>query len=224
MANERVLGSAEGRSEPDRRPSRVKVAGVAGALAGAVLTVATGVTTEQINQSIEQRRLDATAQGACNATNLGTPREGEDFIQVGLRTPSEACWVQTLNSVSPGDQFSVRLEYKNFTGIQQDNVSLRAILPVGYKYIAGTTEVANSTTKGKWTHTLDGIATRGFNAGSYQASGNVFIKFDVVMSQDAGPFCGVNAWAVGVKATTQAKPDGSFASAGLIRVEPACDQ
>lgn len=87
--------------------------------------------------------------------------------------------------VRRGDIVQMNVMYQNTGSNQQDNVSVRAILPPGFQYVNGSSEIANSTTGGIFEPTIDGIATTGVNAGSYQPRGNVFYRFQVIVGESA---------------------------------------
>lgn len=112
-------------------------------------------------------------------------------------------WVDDSAEVEPGSTIQYRIVYQNTGTSQQDNVSLRDILPEGVTYVAGSSLIANSTTGGKYQSTVDGITTTGYNAGSYQPQGNVYFKFSAVVAEnDALPECGENTLVNTAKATT----------------------
>ncbi len=76
-------------------------------------------------------------------------------------------------------------------------------MPDGVTYVAGSSQIANSTTDGKYKSTVDGITTTGYNAGSYQPKGNVYFKFSaIVTSNDKLSNCGDNSLVNTAKAST----------------------
>jgi len=112
-------------------------------------------------------------------------------------------WVDDSAKAEAGSTIQYRIVYQNTGTSQQDNVSLRDILPSGVTYVDGSSQIANSTTDGKYKATVDGITTTGYNAGSYQPQGNVYFKFSAkVASNDNLPDCGENTLINTAKATT----------------------
>lgn len=112
-------------------------------------------------------------------------------------------WVDDSAKTEPGSTIQYRIVYQNTGTSQQDNVSLRDILPEGVTYVEGSSLIANSTTDGKYKSTVDGITTTGYNAGSYQPQGNVYFKFSAVVDDnDKLPECGENTLVNTAKATT----------------------
>jgi hypothetical protein len=163
-----------------------------------------------------------TPASTCPAVQGGNPREGYDYVAVALKPVSGGCWGSTLAGLRPGDKFLIGVSYQNMHRKQQDDVTLSLGLPKGFQYVAGSSYIANSTTGGKYKPTIDGITSTGINTGSFQWKGNVFYKFTVVMTQDVGRLCDVNAWAFAASATTDYSPAPVWGSAGAITVNDAC--
>ncbi|TFD66299.1 hypothetical protein [Cryobacterium ruanii] len=113
-----------------------------------------------------------------------------DVIVEARQKGTDAAYMDNVE-VSAGDVVQVRVTYQNQGTTQQDKVGLRVRLPEGFRYVRESSEIANETTGGKYRKTIDGIATTGYNIGSYQPRGNAFFKFDV-MVDDPGkaPFVG----------------------------------
>jgi hypothetical protein len=95
-------------------------------------------------------------------------------------------WLDHVEAAG-GDVIEVRAIYQNTGSSQQDDVSIRADLPSGLRYIEESTFIANSKTGGAYRPTLDGISTTGKNVGSYSPRGNVYLKFDVIVDTEAIP-------------------------------------
>lgn len=112
-------------------------------------------------------------------------------------------WVDDSVKATAGSTVQYRIIYQNTGSTQQDNVSLRDTLPNGVSYIAGSSQIANSTTGGAYKSTVDGITTTGYNAGSYQPNGNVYFKYSAkIADNDSLPTCGDNNLVNTAKATT----------------------
>ncbi len=112
-------------------------------------------------------------------------------------------WVKNTTT-QPGSTIQYRITYQNTGTTQQDNVTLRDILPAHVSYVAGSSLIANATTGGQYKSTLDGITTNGYNAGSYQPRGNAFFKFSAKVAEKAALACGVNTLKNTARATTNA--------------------
>lgn len=83
-----------------------------------------------------------------------------------------------------------RLVYTNTGKTTQTGVIIKDALPEGLEYVAGSTELANTNTGGKYTKiNYDNIVTTGINIGDYLPNGNAYIKFAAkIKDMD----CGVN--------------------------------
>jgi uncharacterized repeat protein (TIGR01451 family)/LPXTG-motif cell wall-anchored protein len=112
-------------------------------------------------------------------------------------------WVKSATT-QPGSTIQYRITYQNTGTTQQDNVSLRDMLPNQVSYVAGSSLIANATTGGQYKPTLDGITTNGYNAGSYQPKGNVYFKFSAKVAAKEALACGVNTLKNIARATTGA--------------------
>jgi len=113
-------------------------------------------------------------------------------------------WVDGSVKAQAGSTIQYRVTYQNTGTNQQDSVSLRDTLPANVSYLPGTSLIANSTTKGAYEKTIDGITTTGYNAGSYQPKGNVFFKFSAKIADKEALACGTNTLKNVVRATTNA--------------------
>ena len=206
--------------ERRQRREKVSIAVISG-FVGCVLTIVSGVATTQINDAIQAAsRPKESVSAPCPTIRPGTPTEGNDYIEAFVSEGNANCWRQTLDSIRVGDQFQMMIQYANHTKVQQNGVVLLATLPKGFEYVAGSTMIANSITKGKYESTADGITSVGFNVGSFQPKGNVYMKFKVAMTGDVGRLCNIWTWALGANAKTGA--GSSWASAGIVSVNPSC--
>jgi uncharacterized repeat protein (TIGR01451 family)/LPXTG-motif cell wall-anchored protein len=101
-------------------------------------------------------------------------------------------WKDDTVDAKPGATVQYRITYQNTGTSQQDNVSIRDILPAGVTYVPGSSLIANSVTGGKYEKTIDGVTTTGYNAGSYQPKGNAYFKFSATLPNEAALKCGIN--------------------------------
>ncbi|MGH7218352.1 MAG: hypothetical protein ACREGE_02835, partial [Candidatus Microsaccharimonas sp.] len=113
-------------------------------------------------------------------------------------------WVDDSAKAKAGSTVQYRVTYQNTGTTQQDNVSLRDMLPAGVNYVAGSSLIANATTGGQYKETKDGITTTGYNAGSYQPKGNVYFKFSAKLPSEDKLECGTNTLVNTARATTSA--------------------
>lgn len=113
-------------------------------------------------------------------------------------------WVDGTAKATAGSKVLYRIVYQNTGSTQQDNVSLRDILPTGVSYVPGSSLIANATTGGQYKATKDGITTTGYNAGSYQPKGNVYFKFAATLPNESQLKCGTNTLTNTARVTTGA--------------------
>ncbi|MES2630494.1 MAG: LPXTG cell wall anchor domain-containing protein [Patescibacteria group bacterium] len=128
-------------------------------------------------------------------------------------------WVKTATAEA-GSTLQYRLTYQNTGTTQQDNVSLRDMLPAGVTYQAGSSLIANSTTGGQYKATIDGITTTGYNAGSYQPKGNAFFKFSAKLPAKDALKCGDNIFKNVFRTTTSA---GYKEDDATVTVKKTCE-
>jgi uncharacterized repeat protein (TIGR01451 family)/LPXTG-motif cell wall-anchored protein len=128
-------------------------------------------------------------------------------------------WKKSV-STTPGSTVQYRLTYQNTGTTQQDNVSVRDMLPNGVSYVAGSTVIANQTTGGSYKSTIDGITTVGYNAGSYQPKGNVFFKISAKMPSASALACGTNKLTNTVRVTTSG---GSKEDTADVTINKECE-
>jgi uncharacterized repeat protein (TIGR01451 family)/LPXTG-motif cell wall-anchored protein len=122
-------------------------------------------------------------------------------IKKEVNTDSKT-WVDGTAKTTPGSTIQYRITYQNTGTSQQDNVSLRDVLPANVAYVPGSSLIANATTGGVYKPTIDGITTTGYNAGSYQPKGNVYFKFSAKVADKAALSCGTNTLKNIARATT----------------------
>lgn len=111
-------------------------------------------------------------------------------------------WVNDSVKAKAGSTVMYKITYQNTGTNQQDNVSIRDILPAGVTYQAGSSVIANATTKGVYEETIDGVTTTGYNAGSYQPKGNAFFKFKATLPTEDKLKCGANTLVNTARVTT----------------------
>lgn len=111
-------------------------------------------------------------------------------------------WHDDTVEATPGSTVQYRIVYQNTGTTQQDNVMLRDILPQGVSYVPGSSLLANSVTGGVYKTASDGIASNGYNAGSYQPNGNVFFKFSAKLPEKSALECGTNTLVNTARVTT----------------------
>lgn len=100
------------------------------------------------------------------------------LVTAAISVPTTWITVTYFSDTQP-EFVTYKLEYKNTSNTQQDNVVIAMHIPDGSEYVMGSTYIANSTTGSRWLSTDDGITGRGLNVGSYAAGGNVYLKFKV---------------------------------------------
>lgn len=127
-------------------------------------------------------------------------------------------WVDSAKA-QPGSTVQYAISYQNTGSTQQDNVSVRDILPTGVSYVANSTQILNSTTGGQFKPTKDGITTVGYNAGSYQPKGNAFFKFSAKLPTEDKLKCGTNSLVNTARITTSA---GYKEDTATVTVDKEC--
>lgn len=219
-----MADATETKSQTGRRVwARVGWIALGAALAALFQSTGAVVVNNIADASSKTSQVAPSPAPTCATIQTSTPQEGHDSVGVLVRTASEGCWGSTLAGLRPGDKFQIGVSYQNLHREQQDNVVLHLTLPTGFQYVAGSSYIADSTTKGKYKPTIDGITSTGVNVGSYQWKGNVYYKFTVVMTQDVGRLCDVDAWAFPASAITSASSTPVLGSAGAITVNEACN-
>lgn len=127
-------------------------------------------------------------------------------------------WVDSANAKA-GSTVQYAISYQNTGTTQQDNVSVRDMLPANVSYVANSTQILNSTTGGQFKPTKDGITTVGYNAGSYQPKGNAFFKFSAKLPTEDKLKCGTNSLVNTARVTTSA---GYKEDTATVTVDKEC--
>ena len=119
--------------------------------------------------------------------------EAPNFTVQKLVSPTgKRQWAENI-SANPGDVVDFRIEYKNISTTQQDNVFILDQLPKGFEYVAGSTMLFNTQTP-DGVKVSDNVTTgKGLNIGSYAAGSNAFVRFSAKLG-DKSKFevCGPN--------------------------------
>lgn len=130
-------------------------------------------------------------------------------------------WVDGSTKAQAGSTVIYKISYQNTGSNQQDNVSLRDMLPEGVTYVAGSSLIANATTGGQYKSTKDGITTTGYNAGSYQPKGNVFFKFSAKLPAADKLKCGTNTLVNTARVTTSS---GYKEDTATVTIDKKCEE
>lgn len=89
-----------------------------------------------------------------------------------------------------GQDFSAFLEWRNLGENQQDDVSLKLLLPDGVSLVPGTSVLVTGTNR-DGVVIGDGLSTsRGVNLGSYAPGGNLIVQFTLHFSAVTATSCG----------------------------------
>lgn len=120
-----------------------------------------------------------------------------------VSTDNGKTWTDDAKA-KPGSTVKYAISYQNTGTNQQDNVSVRDMLPKGVTYVNGSTYITNQTTGGQPKKASDGITTVGYNAGSYQPKGNVLFTFDATLPKVDALECGTNKLVNTARVTTNA--------------------
>ncbi len=123
----------------------------------------------------------------------------------------------------PNEEVEYKIQYKNTGSTQQNDVVIKDTLPAGVEYVAGSTQLSNSTTNSQWKPVSDdGVTARGINIGSYAPNGNAYVKFKAkVVSNDKLEKCGVNTLIN--KATAETK-NGNKSDTANVVVSKKCEE
>lgn len=183
----RFLYTVEATAERRARRERVVRVwwAIGGAIGAAALAVVVNVVSEQVNLSLTTVP-EPTPSCASNIEGTVAGREG---MQIWLSPSGERCWVSSLDTVRPGDEFDVRLQYFNATSTEVKDVHIVAYVPDGFELVANTSELKNSSNP-DWKKISDRILDPGINIGSYTAGSNAFVRFSVRVSPDFAMPCG----------------------------------
>ncbi len=99
-------------------------------------------------------------------------------------------WQENI-AVKPGEKVDYLIEYKNTGSTRQSDVILKDQLPEGMTYVAGSSLLANANNKFTPTKISDGVASTGYNIGTYNPNSNAFLRFTATApSKDQIKECG----------------------------------
>ena len=140
--------------------------------------------------------------------------------QIRKNTTATGGWLPTV-ATKPGDKVDYLITYRNTGTLQQDNVTIRDVLPAGISYVEGTTYVVNST-RPEGAQVSDNITKAGINIGNYSPGAAAYIKFTArVAGNDDLKVCGINT----IRNTAIAETDnGSKASTVDLTVDKTCTE
>lgn len=124
-------------------------------------------------------------------------------------------------AVTPGSKVDYKIKYKNTGTVQQDNVTIKDVLPAGVTYVPGSTYLSNSVTNNQWSKVdNDSIVAGGLNIGSYAPGAAAYLKFTAtVASNDKLPACGMNTLVNKATANTQ---NGGKSDTANVTVNKTC--
>lgn len=116
-----------------------------------------------------------------------------DFeMSKSVRKAGEQTWAETV-STNPGDKVQYRVKYTNKGTAQQDNVTVKDVLPKGMSYVNGSTKLYLGTDPSNARPVSDNITKTGVNIGSYAPGGMAMVIFEATVdANDALPVCGAN--------------------------------
>lgn len=127
-------------------------------------------------------------------------------------------WGDSITA-KPGEKVNFMLSYRNTGTTQQNNVILKDSLPKGMKYVARSTEVANSSNP-KGAKAEDGVTEpTGVNYGSYAPKGNLFVRFSATVPAAEELSCGPNRLRNTATASTN---NGAKTDTADVLVEVKC--
>lgn len=128
-------------------------------------------------------------------------------------------WVEEVTT-TPGSTVYYRLAYKNTGTVQQDNVTVRDILPKELTYVKGSAVIANSSTGGVYKPTIDNLVTNGIDSGSYAPNANVYFKFSAKVKAAEALKCGTNV----IKNVARAVTTGGYKEDdAIVKVNKECE-
>jgi uncharacterized repeat protein (TIGR01451 family) len=124
-------------------------------------------------------------------------------------------------TTNPGNKVDYKIKYLNTGTVQQDNVTIKDVLPAGVTYVPGSTFVSNSATNNQWSAvTSDDVTKGGLNIGSYAPGGAGYVKFTAtVTGNDQLPMCGANTLVNSATANTQ---NGAKSDTANVVVTKTC--
>lgn len=202
------------RTHATRREIFFAVGGAIGtAILALVVAVAAPLLTDAIRNNTSTTPPAADRPG-CRA-NAGGPVDGEQYLGVFLSQVGEDCWQIGLEGVNPGDKFDVLIEWRNWTGAQVDDATIRAWLPKGVEYVPGTSSWHNAAHP-------DGVQVEGdlfdtgINVGSYAKGANAYVRLTARMSASFDLPCGLAVTPVGAQLPTLKAPLSVWVTAGIV--------
>lgn len=92
------------------------------------------------------------------------------------RVGGDKTWGNSVDA-KIGDKVEFRISYKNNSNVDQMNVGVKAILPKGLKYVAGSTKLVSAKYPNGGTVNDNNIVAQGINIGNYTAGSNAFVRF-----------------------------------------------
>ncbi|RXZ72764.1 hypothetical protein [Agromyces albus] len=186
--------------------------GVASAVLAGVLIVTFQFFLEQ---SAEEVVEPPTAERLGCESGSPNQADGEQYLTIQLSQPDEDCWQTALEGVNPGDEFDVLVWWRNWTGRQVDDTTIRAYLDDGLEFVPGTATWHN-------TKYPDGLPVEGdlletgINVGSYLNGANAYILFTARMSETFNMPCGFAVTTVAAQLPTLPAPQNEWTTAGLV--------
>lgn len=118
----------------------------------------------------------------------------EFLVSQEVRLADATEWQDSIEAKT-GDTIELQIEYRNLRQVQQNDVTVRAVLPSGLEYIPGTTKLFCSNRPSGNTITEDNVANTGINIGSYAPNTNAFLRFSVKVSANSGAKTILKSWA-----------------------------
>ena len=96
--------------------------------------------------------------------------------KVRIADSGDKTWLDSADA-KVGDKVEFRIGYRNTSDKQQDNVTIKDILPANLKYVEGTTVLKNSSYENGAVADHDYLVTTGTKIGSYGPDANAYIYF-----------------------------------------------
>ena len=136
-----------------------------------------------------------TLTAPCSDTDKFLPND--HGVNSGLRlqlrpSSSTGCFTSAGISALEGQDFSGFLEWRNLGDQQQDNVSVKMLLPDGVTLVPNTSVLVTSKTPTGASISDDLVTSTGVNLGSYAPGGNFIVQFTLHFSAPATMTCGKN--------------------------------
>lgn len=123
-------------------------------------------------------------------------------------------------AVNPGEKVDYKIKYKNTGSVQQDNVTIKDVLPAGMTHVAGTTHISNSATNNQWSKVdNDSIVAGGLNIGSYAPGAAGYVKFSATAPASDKLVCGMNTLVNKATANTE---NGAKSDTANVTINKVC--